>query len=409
MSFAKSGTVARVLGAQLCTGCGLCASVSSGAIVMRPQMRGYVRPVQLGPLTRQMEHVIAKSCPGTVVSPWQRAPNVHPYWGPWYRVATGHATDSALRHQASSGGAVSALAIYALESGKVDRVIHVRADPDWPTRNVVTCSTTQKEIMEGSGSRYSSSSPLATIDQALSDGGRLAFIGKPCDVSALRQFALLDGRVDEHVPLMLSFFCAGIPSFQAADRVVAAMGVDAAELATFRYRGNGWPGSAAATTQDGRTVQMSYADSWGGYLSKELQFRCKICPDAVGARADVACADAWYGDADGYPSFEEHGGRSLIITRTEAGESLLSESVLGGAIEMTSLAIDEVDAMQPGQAMRKRLCKARTAALAISFHPVPRAAETLLDQASMRASFGERARAFLGTMRRRLFPRRETE
>jgi coenzyme F420 hydrogenase subunit beta len=37
---------------------------------------------------------------------------------------------------------------------------------------------------------------------------------------------------------------------------------------------------------------MSYADSWGGILSRHVQFRCKICPDGTGGFADVVCADA---------------------------------------------------------------------------------------------------------------------
>ena len=55
---------------------------------------------------------------------------------------------------------------------------------------------------------------------------------------------------------------------------------------------------------------MSYADSWGAHLSKHVQFRCKICPDAVGGVADIACADAWYGGDSGYPQFDEAAGRS---------------------------------------------------------------------------------------------------
>src|SRR3546814_12796145 len=102
------------------------------------------------------------------------------------------------------------------------------------------------------------------------------------------------------------------------------MGLAGAPLSEFRYRGNGWPGQAVARTTDGRAGEMSYERSWGDHLSREVQFRCKICPDAVGGTADIACADAWYGGEGGYPQFEEQDGRSLIMVRSTVARTFRS-------------------------------------------------------------------------------------
>jgi coenzyme F420 hydrogenase subunit beta len=335
-----------------------------------------------------------------VVAPWQDAPNTHPYWGPWHRILTGHATDDAVRHRASSGGAITALAVHALETGLVDRVMQIRADPDRPTRNVATISTTAAEVIEGSGSRYAASSPLEQIDEVLSSGGRIAFIGKPCDASALRQFAKFDRRVDERVPLILSFFCAGIPSETGAQKIVKQLGLDGAELSEFRYRGFGWPGLATAIARDGRSASMTYEESWGGHLSKEVQFRCKICPDAVGGVADVACADAWYGGETGYPTFEEVSGRSLIVTRTPAGEKLLASAVAAGAVVADPLDPEQIDLMQPSQARRKRLIRSRTLAVRACLQPVPKMDWLMVGQAAKRAGAREELHNFAGTAKR---------
>ncbi|PZQ55160.1 MAG: hypothetical protein DI570_22480, partial [Phenylobacterium zucineum] len=313
---AKSPTVERVVRGELCTGCGLCAAVAPGAIRMEDETPGYARPVQTGGVSAEAEATIAGSCPGAVVAEWDGAPNIHPYWGPWRQVLTGAATDPDVRFEGSSGGAISALLIHALESGLVDRVLHIAADPDAPTRNVTAISRSRDEILARAGSRYTASSPMAAIEAALEEGGSFAFVGKPCDASALRRLALRDPRVARQVPVVLSFFCGGIPSHAGVGRILKTLGVQAAEVTDFRYRGRGWPGQCVATTTD-RSAEMSYADSWGGHLSKEVQFRCKICPDAVGGVADIACADAWYGDDAGYPSFAEQEGRSLIMARTE--------------------------------------------------------------------------------------------
>jgi coenzyme F420 hydrogenase subunit beta len=404
MRGAMSPTVSRVVAGQLCSGCGLCASVSGGAIVMAAAAPGYQRPVQEGPISAAAEAAIAASCPGAVVEPWSDGPAVHPVWGPYLTAATGFARDPTVRFKGSSGGAVTALALLALRTGLVDRVLHVRSDPADPAGNTVVVSRSETDIIDGAGSRYAASSPLAHIEHELAAGGRLAFIGKPCDVSALRRLARVDPRVDVCVPLMLAFFCAGIPSRSAGDRVLEAMGVRKADVTAFRYRGNGWPGRAAAVLRDGRTAEMSYEESWGGYLSKEVQFRCKICPDAVGGVADIACADAWYGGEAGYPTFEELDGRSLIMARTERGEAFLRQAAVSD-LEVEDLPIADIDLMQPSQAARKQLILARTAALAALLRPRPSMRGLKVVEAARAAKVRDQVRNFLGTIRRTLLGR----
>lgn len=397
---AASPAITRVLRGELCAGCGLCAGMSGGALRMETVAPGYSRPAATRVLPAGVEASIKAACPGITVAPWQPAPHRHVFWGPYVRCMAGHATNGDVRHKASSGGGLSALLIHALETGMVDRVLHIEADPAHPTRNRVKWSRTPAEVVGGAGSRYAASSPLEEIDAALSEAGRFAFVGKPCDVSALRQLARVDARVDARVPLMLSFYCAGLPSHAGAARILAKMGFAAGEVRYFRYRGHGWPGLTRAETHDGRVGEMRYADSWGGELSKEVQFRCKICPDAVGGVADIACADAWYGGESGYPQFEEQGGRSLIMSRTATGDALLQRAIDAGAIAAEPLGIDEIDLMQPGQARRKRLVAARLAACLALFQPVPAMAGLDVGRAARQAGPRETLQNWLGTARR---------
>src|SRR3546814_162125 len=287
----------------------------------------------------------------------------------------------------SSGGALTALLLFALENGTVDRVVQVNADPAFPTRNRVVVSHTADEVIAAAGSRYAASSPLSSIIDELEKGGRFAFVGKPCDISALRELAKSDARVDQQIPLKLSFFCDGIPSHAGADRIIAEMGLAGAPLSEFRYRGNGWPGQAVARTTDGRAGEMSYERSWGDHLSREVQFRCKICPDAVGGTADIACADAWYGGEGGYPQFEEQDGRSLIMVRSTVARTFLDKAVAAGRMKVQPLAEEEIILMQPAQARRKRQIKVRLAAMRPPWRTPPRGDGLLIDEASRLARF----------------------
>ncbi len=402
MTEPHSPTLSRVLSGDLCTGCGLCAGLSGGAVNMTVEAPGFARPRQIAPLDKRTEQAIATACPGTTISSWPDAPYVHEYWGPWIKTVTAHATDQRVRFAGSSGGMVTALAIHALETGMVSRVLHIEADPDHPTRNVLTWSETADALIAGAGSRYASSSPLADIDTALAAEGRFLFIGKPCDVSALRQLAKSDPRVDQKVPLMLSFFCAGVPSHAGADAVILDMGLDPTAVTRFRYRGNGWPGLTVAETADGARGEMRYADSWGRHLSPRVQARCKICPDGVGGVADLACADAWYGGETGYPQFEEQEGRSLTMARTPAGAALLAAAEQAGRVVSSPLEVDQIDLMQPGQVRRKRALRARIAGLRLIGKPVPVMQGLYVTQAGRRAPRRESFRNFVGIIRRRI-------
>lgn len=394
-----SPTLARVMRGRLCSGCGLCAAIAPQAITMDMQPPGWLRPHQSAPLTPEQETAIASACPGLGI---EASGYGDPLWGPALDVATGHATDAGLRHRASSGGLISALLSHALATGLVDFVVQTGADPALPTANQTRISHNAADIMAAAGSRYAPSSPLARLEDWLARPGRFALVGKPCDISALRARARQDPRINERIPLMLAFFCAGVPSATGTQRILDRLGVKPDDVASFRYRGDGWPGHATATLKDGSTRRMSYSDSWGQILSKHLQFRCKICPDAVGGAADLACADAWFGDKRGYPSFEEQEGRSLVIARTPRGKALLDSARAAGRLHTEPLPMADILRMQPHQARRKRQLLSRLAAMALAGKPVPRFRGLGLAAAARAEPLTGHARSFLGLLRRYL-------
>jgi len=395
-----SPALTRVARGDTCTGCGLCAALAPDAVAMTTVAPGYARPHQHGTVAADAEARIAATCPGLVIDNGPVKAGADALWGAATTVATGHATDPALRHHASSGGVLSALLTHALGTGMVDRVVQTTSDPANPLGNSTTVSRSAEDVFAAAGSRYASSSPLAAIMDQLAQPGRFAFVGKPCDVSALRALARVDPRVDAKVPLMLAFFCAGIPSGDGARRILAAADAPEDEVVAFRYRGDGWPGDATATLRDGTTRAMGYHASWGQILSKQIQFRCKICPDAVGGAADVACADAWYGDARGYPSFAEQDGRSLLLARTPAGEALVRSAIAAVNIAIEPLSLAAIVQMQPSQVRRKRELIARLAAMAVAGRPVPRYRGVRLLAAARQATPVQQLRSFAGLVRR---------
>jgi coenzyme F420 hydrogenase subunit beta len=398
----QTPALARVERGNLCTGCGGCALVAPDAVRMEMRKPGYLRPAQTGVLTPAEDARIARICPGLgqTVQADGRIDDV--LWGPYVSMHTGYATRTPLRHTASSGGGLSAVLVHLLESSQVDGVIQTSAAPDVAVANVAVLSETADGVLAAAGSRYAPSSPLAGLEPHLNSDRRFAFVGKPCDVAALRALALEDPRVDARIPVMLSFFCAGIPSQTGAEAVLAALGTDPGQTAAFRYRGNGWPGQATATLQDGSTRSMSYNDSWGKILSRHVQHRCKICADGTGTAADLVCADAWVSDERGYPVFEEQDGISLIVARNAKGADLLAQARAAGHLVTESFDVAQLALIQPGQLGRRRALLARLAGLWLLGKPIPRYHGLHLRAAGAQNSVKRNLKNFLGMVRRGL-------
>lgn len=392
-------TVTQIVERGLCTGCGLCAAVvAQGKIRIAFSSEGYLRPRVATPLDAREVDRVRTVCPGLSLAHAPTSAPSHPIWGPLQAVRSGYSTDPEIRRQGSSGGVVSAIALYLLETKRVDFIAQISADANDPIGNALQLSRTKAEVIRAAGSRYAPSSPLADLERLLATGQRFALVGKPCDVAAIRKLASIDPRISQQIPYLLSFMCAGIPSRHGTQEVLDKMGVRST-LKSFRYRGDGWPGKARAVTTDGSTHEMDYSTSWGTILNRHLQFRCKICPDGTGEFADIVCADAWYGK-DGYPDFEEREGRSLILTRTSAGEAIIREALSTGSICADDLPVEEIAKMQPYQLKRKQMVLSRLVGTFFRHGHAPRFHRLGLVRAAMQASVVDFARSLVGTFRR---------
>lgn len=355
-----------IVQAGLCIGCGLCESLAGPAhvsIVMTPE--GRERPAVKAPLDDAALGLINAVCPGLRVEghdPVKSADGTRwdTIWGPALRIAKGHAADTAIRFQASAGGGLSALAIYLLESRRVDFILHVAASAEMPMRTKRHLSFDRAQVMEAAGSRYGPAAPLVDFAQLLERGRPFAFIGKPCDVAAVRNLARHDRRVDRLVPYLLAFVCGGASEFAKTRDLVQGFGLEEEEVSMLRYRGMGNPGLTRVEAKDGRAFAVTYNELWQDEGKWMLQFRCKICADAIGEIADIAVSDVWPG---GGPSGEDAGFNGFIA-RTPKGRALLDDAERAGAVVLLEeLGFRDLDVVQPHQVHKKQALAARLAAM----------------------------------------------
>ena len=326
-------------------------------------------------------------------------PVCHPVVGPALAVWIGHATDKDVRQFGSSGGALTALCLYSLESRGVDFVAHSRMNTAQPWKNKSTLSRNRSELLAAAGSRYAPSSPCDLLPEVERTAGRSTFVGKPCDVAAVRLLTRQKPQLASKLDSVLTFFCAGTPS-SGAVRQLAENGVGpaVANVTELHYRGNGWPGSFRMRIGDGSLKDyFSYEDSWGR-IQRHRGLRCHLCADGMGELGDVSCGDAWHlYRNDGNP------GLSIIVARTLRGKALVEEAERAGYLTLRRTNVEAVlhaQGSEAGIANRRRAIWARLVVFRLFGIPHPRYIGFRLFRAWLGLSLAEKGKSILGTVRR---------
>lgn len=387
----------------LCVGCGLCQSIAGeNKLKMTMTAAGRLRPSLIQPLPAEITTRIYSVCPGVRVEGLESRNNdpdfaTDPIWGQSARLSIGYAADPHVRFKASTGGALSALCIYLLESGRVDFILHVAASKAQPMRSERHLSFDRSQVLEGAGSRYGPAAPLVDFCQLLDLERPFAFVGKPCDVAAVRNLAKIDPRIDKYVRYLLSPVCGGASELTLSHNIIARFGLEEAEVGLLRYRGNGNPGPTRIETKDGRTFEASYNEVWGDEAGWQLQARCKICPDAIGEQADIAVSDVWPG---GSPQGEDAGFNGFIA-RTHKGLELLEQAERANAVCLERpMSFRDLDLFQPHQVRKKQAVAARVLGMLLAGQMLPRFRRLRLLRSAWDAGLRHNLRNCLGMFRR---------
>jgi coenzyme F420 hydrogenase subunit beta len=395
-------SVEDVVAGGLCIGCGLCESLAPEQIEMVMTTQGRERPRVRQALPREAWRRIEASCPGTRIAGVPRpsvaaGAVVDAVWGPIIRLVEAHAADPDVRFRASSGGVLTALGQYLLQSGRVEAVLHVAASREAPMRTTGQVSFDRAQVLEGAGSRYGPAAPLRDLMWLVDQGRPFAVIGKPCDVGAVRNLARIEPRLAEQLRYVLAVVCGGASDLEKSRAVLTQYGLEESELSLFRYRGHGSPGLNRIQTRDGKDVTLTYGEMWEDEAGWRIQSRCKVCPDAIGEVADIVAGDLW---PNGVPPDNDEGYNAVFI-RTEAGAELFEAAVAAGALEVgDEIPVRRMDNSQPHQVEKKRAVASRLAGIRAAGGPVPRVRDLRVGRLARQTGWRMALRQLWGAYRR---------
>ena len=251
--------IRRVVQRNACIGCGLCTRLDT-SLRMELEPDGFLRPHldrrRRGRRRRRRAPLragVPRMPRGGRASTREPAASDH---GPYFGVWEAWANDEAVRWRGSSGGALTAVHGWLLDSGLSSRIASASIGAE-PRRTVPVTITTKAEALAAAGSRYA---PVGISQPDLGSAG--AITAKPCEIAAIRALGS-SGRPDgvsqgdnaEADPILLSFFCAGTLSQRATDELLVMLGVGPDEsLDDLWYRGRGWPGRPHAAPRGRRRL-----------------------------------------------------------------------------------------------------------------------------------------------------------
>jgi len=323
---------------------------------------GRLRPRPLMKIDTAKDQKILSACPGSIArANLESAPCNDDVWGGYHRMEQVWATDPNVRFKAATGGLLTALGVYLLESKRADFILHCEADPAAPMRTQWCISDTALQVITRAGSRYGPSATLAGLQSAIDRDQPFSVIAKPCDAGAIRERTKVDKALDRNLVAILVMVCGGASDLGKSQALLDEYGVEERDVTLFRYRGYGNPGTTRVEVKDGRSFEKTYNDLWADEGSWRIQTRCKVCPDAIGDAADIAASDIWPG---GGPVGEDAGFNGLI-TKTAAGETLYKDAVKAGMLTQgPAITPREFDDLQPHQVRKKRALAARLRGMA---------------------------------------------
>jgi coenzyme F420 hydrogenase subunit beta len=335
----------------LCMGCGTCAGACPNAAISIGINRkdGLYMPGIDDSLCNQCG-VCLQVCPGHSVDfptlnseVFGKQPDDR-WIGNYEGIYIGHSADYEMRLSSSSGGLVTALLVFALEEGIIDYALVTRMKVDNPLESEVIMARTKDELLSSSGSKYCPSDVNAMLKDAANSGGKCAVVGLPCHMHGIRKFERINKKLKERIVLRLGLMCSNNATYLGTEYFLKKWGIRKEDVGKINFRDSGWVRNynMVVILRDGSRRVLPRAGSPDASVFKSILHnsvyhydfvipRCLTCCDHTAELSDISFGDPRLPDL----IRTEKAGKSLVVTRSSAGEEILKSAAAAGKIEIT--------------------------------------------------------------------------
>lgn len=334
----EHGSVEGVIQSGLCTSCGTCVAICpKGAVGIEETPSGLLF-ARINPELCDMCGLCLRGCSHSCQKPSLLPSGPDPFKGKVLAAFCGHAIDSKTRTLGQSGGVVTALLSYLLESGHISKALVTRMPEDGSLRPQPIIANCKDELLGTHGSNYCPVPLNASIPTDIAHNGKkMAVVGLPCHVHGLRNAQQVHTNLKDGIGLTIGLFCDRTLAFSAINYLVGKGKVSIRDVAAFRYRDKsqgGWPGTVYIRTKKNKEIRVS---SHERLAIKDFftPLCCRLCFDKLNLLSDIAVGDAW-----GVRESEK--GFSVILARTQRGLKLLKEAEKANILCLKEISCDSV-------------------------------------------------------------------
>jgi len=231
--------------------------------------------------------------------------------GYYQKLIAAKCSDAEVLKVVQNGGVVSSLLIHALETGLIDGVLLTDRDDNWYPKPVI--ARTKNEILACSGSKYTIAPTLSTYKDAISEFKlkKLAFVGMPCQIQAVRKFQLLSPLSEEYgkFKLIIGLFCFSNYSYDLINMFIPGeLGIPISTIKKIDVSN----GKFCVFTKNGTIkevpIQKTKKYNWAS---------CQYCKDYTAEIADISVGSVGVLENDW----------NSVILRTDIGTKFFNDAI----------------------------------------------------------------------------------
>jgi coenzyme F420 hydrogenase subunit beta len=233
--------------------------------------------------------------------------------GYYRKIVLAQAEDPKLRKQSRGGAVVTSLLAYGVEKKIFDSAIVSRAEAENPSQPHASVALVPDDIISAVGSKFFPSSVAKAYGSAVYGYGKtkIAFVGTPCHVLALRKMEAWHHKISESLGITFGLFCFGTFSQNSLlQYVFEKYQIEPSEIKQMRLS------TKFVVETNDRVIKIPMDE-----MDQHIQSSCRTCMDFTAELADISVGGAFPMD-----------GWSTVIVRTKKGEDFFYDAVENGII-----------------------------------------------------------------------------
>jgi coenzyme F420 hydrogenase subunit beta len=317
-----------IIDEQLCCACGACVAYCESQSFDVIQLENNIPNFKSDATVENCTEcgVCYYICPQTepLIELMNQKYDINDKLGPIREILAAKTTKEKISEIGQDGGIVSTILYYLFETSQIDAAVVSEYDEELHPQPKLIYN--KEDLMKSAGTRYSISSQLFPLKdlynipyQVIEEKGifnidqvRIAFVGTPCQVRALRKMKFLSIKPAHVVKYCISLFCFENFNYKQLYNIIKEeTGISPTNIKKEVIKGRFIIETKANEKFD---VELKTLD-------EAVRPNCKVCDDFAGIYSDISVGSS------GAPE-----GHSMIITRTDTGDDVIKHMLSRGYI-----------------------------------------------------------------------------